>query len=343
MLGNLLLLKQENGAEGGGHAGRRNNGLIAVWPRGNTQGAWDMGIAPHLKPGYEPVAEPGLGAEAILAAAADGSLKALYLLGADPIGDGQMSGRGGLDFLVVQELFLTESAKAADVVLPAQSWAEREGTFTNGERRVQRFYPAISVSGDSRADWQILAHLGERVGLGKPAAVASLAFGEIAANVALYKDLSYRALAWTEEQWPIIGGRDLFYGGTAFANKSGLGLQWPAAAESGRVERFDLPDLAERAPEGLALVEVTALYEPGTVFDHTHLLEQRRAEPALILNAADGQNLGIADGETVRVAAGDASLEVPARVDGQAPAGVALLSGARLRRGRAPVSITRVT
>ncbi len=71
------------------------------------------------------------------------SVKALYVLGADPVGDGLMAGRGKLDFLVVQELFLTETAREADVVLPAQSWAEREGTFTNGERRVQRYYPAI--------------------------------------------------------------------------------------------------------------------------------------------------------------------------------------------------------
>jgi predicted molibdopterin-dependent oxidoreductase YjgC len=95
----------------------------------------------------------------------------------------------------VQELFLTETAKLADVVLPAQSWAEREGTFTSGERRVQRYYPAIPAMGEARPDWQILAQLSERVGMGKPPFAASLVFKEIAAAVPQYR-------VWTIARWP---------------------------------------------------------------------------------------------------------------------------------------------
>src|SRR5690606_11939769 len=103
---------------------------------------WDMGIHPAFGPGYVAMSA-GRDAADIYAGAADGRVTALYVMGADPVGDGLMDGRGKLGFLVVQELFLTETAALADVVLPAQSWAEREGTFASGERRVQRYYPAI--------------------------------------------------------------------------------------------------------------------------------------------------------------------------------------------------------
>jgi NADH-quinone oxidoreductase subunit G len=156
LLANLLLVKQQKNDDGSYHAGRKNNGLIAVWPHGNTQGTWDMGLHPSFGPGYESLSEPGFDAEEILRRAVEGEIDTLYLAGADPIGDGRIESRGDLDFLIVQELFMTETANQADVVLPAQSWAEREGTFTNGERRVQRYYPALHPVGESRADWKIL-------------------------------------------------------------------------------------------------------------------------------------------------------------------------------------------
>jgi NADH-quinone oxidoreductase subunit G len=164
LLGNLLLIQNDDGVS---HAGRPQNGLIPVWPHNNTQGAWDMGVHPALKPGYQSVESPGRDAATIYEAAQNGELAALFVLGSDPVGDGLLDGRGKLQFLVVQELFLTETAVQADVVLPAQSWAEREGTFTSGERRVQRYYPAIQPMGEARPDWLILAQIGERVGLGK--------------------------------------------------------------------------------------------------------------------------------------------------------------------------------
>ncbi|MFN2189466.1 MAG: NADH-quinone oxidoreductase subunit NuoG, partial [Candidatus Promineifilaceae bacterium] len=163
LLANVLLVKNSNGDS---HVGRVNNGLIAVWPAANTQGAFDMGVSPDHDTGYLELDTPGLDNTAILESAISGKLEALYLVGADPVGDGRIDGRGELDFLVVQELFMTETAKLADVILPAQSWAEREGTYTSGERRVQRFYPAIPPLGETRPDWQIIAQISEKVGLG---------------------------------------------------------------------------------------------------------------------------------------------------------------------------------
>ncbi|MFZ0547802.1 MAG: molybdopterin-dependent oxidoreductase, partial [Candidatus Promineifilaceae bacterium] len=104
LLANFLLLKSE-----GSHAGKQNSGLIPVWPGGNTQGAWDMGLRPDLGPGYTAVEVPGLDANGIYNSIFNGEVKALYLLGADPVGDGLIADRGQLDFLVVQDMFLTES------------------------------------------------------------------------------------------------------------------------------------------------------------------------------------------------------------------------------------------
>ena len=153
-------------------------------------------------------------------------------MAADPVGDGRVSAADlrASGFVVVQELFLSETAKAADVVLPAASWAEREGTFTNGERRVQRFYPAIPAPG---RDFQLAAEIGQRLGVTLPRHAATL-FLEIAASVPAYAGLSYQKLAEVVEQVPDVGGRDLYYGGTSYTNSQGLGVQWPPASSAAR-------------------------------------------------------------------------------------------------------------
>ncbi|MCI0396204.1 MAG: molybdopterin-dependent oxidoreductase, partial [Chloroflexi bacterium] len=329
MLGNLLLVRQANGDGGSRHAGQVNSGLVAVWPHGNTQGAWDMGVRPDLEPGYQLAGQPGLDAAAIYDGVASGQVKTLYLLGADPVGDGLLDGRGQLEFLVVQELFLTQSAELADVVLPAQSWAEREGTFTNGERRVQRFYPAIPVVGECRADWQILAQAGERLGLGKPPFAASLVFREIAQNVPQYAGMDYRRLAQVEEQWPKVGGDDLYYGGTAYDNKSGLGQQWPVAAESDPVALFPIPETPAQKMDGLAVVPIAALYQPGTLITFTDLVARRMARPTLYLEAGDAGRLALAGGDAIPLQVNGQTVQAEVQVNGLAPAGVALLSGVR--------------
>ncbi|UCG22779.1 MAG: NADH-quinone oxidoreductase subunit NuoG [Chloroflexota bacterium] len=342
ILANLLLVKQDNGDGGTGHAGRINNGLVPVWPHGNTQGAWDMGAVPHLEPGYAKAEKIGRGAADILAAASSGALKALYVAGADPVGDGLLVDRSELDFLVVQELFATETAKLADVVLPAQSWAEREGSYTNGERRVQRFYPVIPPLGECRADWQILAQVGERVGLGKPSFAASLVFREIASSVGIYEGLDYRKLAWTEEQWPQVGGEDVYYGGTSYKNESGLGLQWAAVAESENVPAFELPEIAAAAPEGLTVVSTAALYRQGTLIELTALLADRMANPTLLLGASDAERHGIADGDRLSLKLAGSPVQATARVNGHVPAGAAFLHGAGPRGFAGPAEIAKL-
>lgn len=339
LLANLLLIKNDEGVD---HAGRANNGLIPVWPHNNTQGAWDMGVHPTLGPGYKPVKESGMDAPAIYDAAASGEIRVLYVMGADPIGDNLMSGRGRLDFLVVQELFLTETAKAADVVLPAQSWAEREGTFTNAERRVQRYYPAIQFTGESRPDWQILAHVGERIGMGKPAVAGSLVFRDLAKAVPQYKGMDYRSLGRVEDQWPDVGGDDLYYGGTAYTNRTGLGQQWPSG-DSGSVELLEAPQQMERPRQGLQTVRVASLYTPGTLIRYSDVIRSRLAKPTLYLNTADAQELGLAEGDAVEVAMQGHRVRVHVGIDdGRTPAGLSLLCGVPFIPGTAVADIRKI-
>jgi NADH-quinone oxidoreductase subunit G len=289
------------------HYGRANNGLIAVWPHSNTQGAWDMGL--------RPVDPAGLKAGA----------KARWIAGADPVGDGLLTAaelRAG-GFVVVQELFLTETAKAADVVLPAASWAEREGTYTSGERRVQRFYPAVTVKG--KPDFQIAGEIGARAGVSVPKHAAQVLL-EIAANVPAYAGLTYQKLAEVVTQYPDVGGRDLYYGGTSYENKQGLGVQTPTAAERG--ETVAAGKAAAPAPaegDGLLLVPTSVLYDRGTVLVRSTVLAAHLPQPYVELNSADAARLGIQDGDPVHVAQNGTQATVMARVDGRAPEGVALM------------------
>ena len=336
LLANLLLLKNGDKA----HAGQVNNGLIPVWPHCNTQGAWDMGLHPALAPGYRPVEQPGMGAAAIYEAAQSGDIKALYLMGADPVGDGRMPDRGRLDFLIVQELFLTETAKLADVVLPAQSWAEREGTYTSGERRVQRYYQAIPPLGDCRPDWQIVAQIGERLDMGKPAFAASLLFRDLAKVVPQYKGMDYRSLAKVEEQWPDVGGEDVYFGGTSYRNEAGLGQQWPAAAETGEVGLFEAMAGDTAAPANLPLARIAKLYTPGTLINRSPILAGRLAAPTLHLHPEDAEKMKAQNGDERVVAVNGRKISARVSVNGRAPAGLALISGVPWFPGMVELSTT---
>jgi NADH-quinone oxidoreductase subunit G len=287
------------------HYGKANNGLIAVWPQANTQGAWDMGV----KPG-----------EAMLTGA-----PAAWIVAADPVGDGRMSGKPA-EFTVVQELFLTETAKLADVVLPAAAWTEREGTFTNGERRVQRFYPAVMAKG--QADFQIAAEIGAQVGVTRSVPThASLVMLEIARNIPAYAGLNYQELAQVEKQWPDVGGVDLYYGGTAYTNEQGLGVQLKSGAERGEVVASGKVEAHEPKREGLTLVPTTLLFDRGTTFGRSVLMHPRLPQPYVELNAADAAKLGVKAGDTVTLAMDGVSTQVAARVAerGRAPEGIALM------------------
>ena len=320
LLGNLLLLQDGEMKR----AGKRNNGLIPVWSKANTQGAWDMGVA-------------GTEKADLLAGIQDGTIKALYLAGTDPIGDGLLTGRDGLEFLVVQELFLTETAKNADLVLPAQSWAEREGTYTNGERRVQRFYPAVPAVGESRADWQIFSQIGEKLGLGKPKFAASLLFKQIAQAVPAYAGMDYRALAQVTPQIPVVGSDDLYYGGASYANNAGLGVQWQAAAEIGEVAHFTLPELAPPSDQ-IQMIPIKALYQSGTLIDKSAVMAPRIAQPVVWVNPMDTDKLPATENGTIGLQVNGEYLPAMLRINEDVSAGVIVVRGVGVDAGNIAIA-----
>ncbi len=300
------LLEQTN------HVGRPNNGLVGVWPDGNTQGAWDMGFHP---------AED-------LSARLSAALVA-YVAGADPAGDDPSLALAleRAAFVVVQDLFLTETARLADVVLPAVPFTEREGCYTSGERRVQRFMPAVPPHPGPRADFAIAAQLGQRLGLQMEGRAASLVMARAAAQLLDYADATYQAMAQVSEQWPIVGRSDLYYGGTTYDNHQGLGVQLATGVERG--ESAGLPKLIMPLPlkrgDGLVLVPVTRLYDRGSLVVHSPLLAKRLAQAELWLHPETASRYGMEGGQTFHFTLNGSKYSLPVMLDESLPVGVGLI------------------
>jgi NADH-quinone oxidoreductase subunit G len=286
-----------------GCAGKPNNGLIGVWPRANDQGAWEQGLRP---------------ATDLAKAFHD---KAVYFLAADPVGDDSNLSEAlkGAKFVAVQELFLTATAQLADVVLPAQAYTEREGSFTSGERRVQRFYPAVPPRPETRADFAITASIAKELGFELEASSASLVMERLAASFKAFAGVSYRKLAETSEQWPIVGRRDLYYGGTTYENKQGLGVQLALNALV-PIQSISVKSLRPDEDHWLA-VPVTRLYDCGITVTTSELLRAHIGATAVILHPDTAAKLGVADGEQVKVN----GFQAEVRLDATVPASVALL------------------
>ena len=298
-----------------GHIGQPNNGLLAAWPHANDQGAWELGLRPL----------PDL--KAALQAA-----KALYIVGADPAGDDPALAEAvqSAAFVVVQDLFLTETAKLASVVLPALPFTESEGSFTSGERRIQRYYPAVLPHPGLRPDYAISGEICKRAGVDAEMASAGGVFARLAEKTPAYQGLNYRLLAQTTEQWPIIGRGDVYYGGTAYENTQGLGVQIKPGAQDGPAPALAWPTLDEIAlpAAGLLAVPVTRLYDRGVTIYSSELLHAR-IPPAYVavrpgeLQAPDG---GAApDGAALQLTLDGHTVTVTLRLDESVPAGVALV------------------
>lgn len=302
------------------HAGRPNNGLIGVWQRANDQGAWDMGLRPILNLG-----------------AAIRETQAIYIVAADPAGDDPAlrqsleQARQAGAFIVVQELFLTPTAQMADVVLPALPFTEREGTYTNGERRVQRFYPAVKPKTGVKSDLAIMEQIGERLGMDIGSPIPARIMLRIVASVPAYAELApnpYRRLAEVHEQWPIIGRGDIYYGGATYDNTQGLGIQLASGIERGEAPALGWPRLPEMPQLGdseLLGVPVTILYDRGVTVYPAELLRQRIPEPHVILNPLDSERLGYKMGDTISVHFGGIESQAVVRLDAGVPEGVALI------------------
>ncbi|MBN2500337.1 MAG: NADH-quinone oxidoreductase subunit NuoG [Anaerolineales bacterium] len=310
-----------------GHIGRPNNGLLAVWDKGNAQGAWDMGFRPS----------PTL--------AADLAAEVVYVAGADPAGDDTDLEKAlrKANFIVVQDLFLTETAKLADVILPAQAFTEREGTYTNAERRVQRFYSSIPAISGPKPDFGITAEIAERLPLALEKKIASRVMLRIAEWVAAYDGMSYQNLSQVEEQWPVIGRSDVYYGGTSYDNRQGLGVQLASGAERDELVplNFVQPSESEKPASGLWAVPVTRLYDNGDLISMSKVLRPRLPEPFVVLHPKDAQTLDLEEGQQVRVRLeDDAARKVVVKFDQTIPEGVVLVPRSMGMAIRTPRAIT---
>ncbi|MGA9532555.1 MAG: NADH-quinone oxidoreductase subunit NuoG [Anaerolineales bacterium] len=284
------------------------NGLIPVWPHNNTQGAWDMGLR---------TAADGL-ADALQ------DTQAVWLMAVDPAADSPAAQAAleAAEFVVVQELYRSQSAEMADVVLPAQSYLEREGTFTSGDRRVQRFYPVLPPTGDAHPDWKTVTLIADAMGISLESRAPATVFSRITNEVPAYQGLDYQALAEAESQWPRVGGEDLYFGGTSFANRQGIGVQLgpdevapPESAQSA----------AKPMVEGLLLVPIERLYDHGRTVTASEVLQPRLARRQLWLNPNDAKELGVVDGNQVEIRWNEQAETIPVKVSGQVPTGAVLV------------------
>ncbi|MDX1522359.1 MAG: NADH-quinone oxidoreductase subunit NuoG, partial [Anaerolineae bacterium] len=309
-----------------GHAGRPDNGLIAVLPEANSRGAADMGLVPDRLPGYVAVeGAAGLSAQQMLG---ESGVQGLWIAGADPAADSEAyrEALDALDFLVVQDLFLTETAELADVVLPTRGMAERDGTFTNLERRVQAFDAGVPAPGQAWADWLVFVAVAGRLGANWGYASADGVMAEITQQVPLYKAMKFENLIA-----PISLARKTshyIYEGTSYTADVREGLQWPTVAEdaSARVRlRFIAPQAPPEPGPGLTLVAPRYLLDGGRQLAEAEILQPRLTRPELMLSRADAANLGIRSGDTVTVSQNGASLSLPVYVNRALSDGVAVL------------------
>jgi NADH-quinone oxidoreductase subunit G len=292
--------------------GKPNNGLIGVWSRANDQGAWEMGFE----------------VEEDLAKVLKG--KAVYIVGADPVADDPKLAKAleGAEFVAVQDVMETATTEIANVVFPAQAFTEREGTLTSGERRVQRFYPAVPVTGDAKPDFAITSQIARHMGVVLEGTLVSAVFDILVESVKSFEGLNYARLAEVRSQWPIVGRGDLYYGGTTYENTQGMGVQLSAAATRG--EKLSIPRVQKEAvvrpkENELLAVPVTKLYDRGTTVLPAGLLHERIGDASVTLHPDAAKELGVEAGQTVNVSFNGVSGEAVVKLDDTISVGVALI------------------
>ncbi len=324
-----------------GNLGKASSGVNPLRGQNNVQGSTDMGCLPNLYPGYQRVAMPavrqrfeelwrtglsgqdGLTAVDMLNAAAQGNLKALYIMGENPVMSDPDIGHTkkalqSLDFLMVQDIFMTDTAELAHVVLPASSFAEKVGTFTNTERRVQRVRRAVNAPGLAMKDSLIIMELSRRMGYEMGYHNTEEVFQEIGRVWPAMAGMSYSRL--DEEgglQWPCPTPN---HPGTQFLFKGGF------PRGKARFTRVAYRPSVEQADSDYPFILTTGRnlfqYHAGSMTRRVKAIEKIAGEPYVEINAEDARTYGIADGSRVSVSSRRGSITLKAQVSRRPDLGV---------------------
>ncbi len=328
-----------------GNMGKPSTGVNPLRGQNNVQGACDMGALPPVYPGYQAVsapairekfeagwdcslpAEPGLTLTEIIPAAHQKKIKAVYLVGENPaLSDADVGhvreALKELDFLVVQDIFLTETAQLAHVVLPGTTFAEKDGTFTNTERRVQRVREAIEPIGNSRPDWWITCQIAQRMGSkGFDFAHPSQIMEEIARLTPSYGGINYNRLEEGGLQWPCPTEE---HPGTPILHTMqftrGKGRFIPLEYKP----PMELPD--DEYPLILTTERSLVHFHTGTMTRKVKGLNIFLGEGLVEINPEDASALGVADGEMVKVISRRGKIVAKAKVTEVSPAGVVAMN-----------------
>ncbi len=319
-----------------GMIGRWGAAMLPVRGQNNVQGASDMGAIPFVYPDYQPVGDPAVRAKfadvwgvpperlstvpglKVTEMAREGSpVRALFIMGENPIiSDPDIAHAeawfAAVEFLAVQDLFLTETARYADVVLPGASFAEKTGTYANTERRVQLAHKAIEPPGAARADWEIIVDLSNRVGLPTPFRSSAEVMDEIARVAPAWQGISHARLDGTGGlQYPVphaAHGGTAFLFDDAFPTRDGKAvfhaMEYAPAGE--------LPD--EEYPFVMGTGRQLYHWHTGTMTRRARGLDQREPVPTMEINPADAAELGIGEGDLVRVTSRRNSMLIAARL-----------------------------
>ena len=335
-LANLAMLCGNLGVEGGG--------VNPLRGQNNVQGACDMGGLPNVYPAYQPVTDLavakkfedawgvtelptqiGLKVTEMFPKAHEGEFKALYIIGENPlVSDPDLNhaekSLANLEFLVVQDIFMTETAKVADVVLPSKCFAEKDGTFSNTERRVQRVRAAVPPPGEAWDDWKITCEIGSRMGLPMSYENSEAVFEELRTVTPSYAGITYGRIEHVGLHWPCPNEE---HPGTTVLHKEqftrGKGL-FHAIEYTPPAEQTD-----DDYPMYLTTGRLLYQYHTGTMTMKSEGLNDRAPACFVEIAPSDAAELGLEEGAPVKVASRRGGIKAVVRISSTARAGTVFI------------------
>jgi len=302
-----------------GQLGKPGSGVNPLRGQNNVQGSCDMGGLPNVYPGYQAVeikeirekfeehwgvllsGRSGLTVVELSHAAMEGKIKAMYIMGENPmVTDPDLShlekAYAKLDLLVIQDIFLTESAKAAHVVLPSLCFLEKDGTFVNTERKVQRVRKALDGPQGAKADWEIICEISNRLGYPMPYRSAEAIFEEIRQVTPQFAGITYGRLESGGIHWPCP---DVDHPGTPILHKGRVVRGKGLLAAVPYNPPAEVPD--KDYPFTLSTGRDYYQYHGGSMTRKVSLLNKLCPESLVELNPSDAEGLGVRDGDWVKI------------------------------------------